>query len=233
MMQETDKHLAVADGEHDIMHHLGGYHRCCLGDPMHLEFAGKNFCEMLGYQETELAELTGEVYTALVHPDDTALFDDFAQRLAESEGCDSVVYRLIRRDGSVIRVVDTMASVLCEDGVMRGYSVVCEVPDDQLESASTVPGERMALLKVYGNASVNIERMCGVASSLLGVDDLCPGGGDFMILSQFPIVIRSRGLSTRPMRKNTLTWRHAPLFPQTATRTYAIYGSSASSSKTP
>lgn len=181
MMQEIDKRLAVADGEHDIMHHLGGYHRCCLGDPMHLEFAGKNFCEMLGYQETELSELTGEVYTALVHPDDTALFDDFAQRLAESEGCDSVVYRLIRRDGSVIRVVDTMASVVCEDGVMRGYSVVCEVPDDQLESASTIPGERMALLKVYGNAAVTIERMCGVASSLLGVDELVRGGG-FLIL---------------------------------------------------
>lgn len=130
MKQETDNRLIAAGGEHDIMHHLGGYHRCCLGDPMHLEFAGKNFCEMLGYQETELAELTGEVYTALVHPDDTALFDDFAQRLAENEGCDSVVYRLIRRDGSVIRVVDTMASVVCEDGVIRGYSVVCEVPDD-------------------------------------------------------------------------------------------------------
>lgn len=186
MKQETDNRLIAAGGEHDIMHHLGGYHRCCLGDPMHLEFAGKNFCEMLGYQETELAELTGEVYTALVHPDDTALFDDFAQRLAENEGCDSVVYRLIRRDGSVIRVVDTMASVVCEDGVIRGYSVVCEVPDDQLESASTVPGERMAILKVYGNAAVGIERMCGVASSLLGVKDSHSSTGgllDFIAIS--------------------------------------------------
>lgn len=68
MKQETDNRLIAAGGEHDIMHHLGGYHRCCLGDPMHLEFAGKNFCEMLGYQETELAELTGEVYTALDIP---------------------------------------------------------------------------------------------------------------------------------------------------------------------
>lgn len=186
MKQETNNRSIVAGGEHDIMHHLGGYHRCCLGDPMHLEFAGKNFCEMLGYQESELAELTGEVYTALVHPDDTALFDDFAQRLAENEGCDSVVYRLIRRDGSVIRVVDTMASVVCEDGVIRGYSVVCEVPDDQLESALTAPGERMAVLKVYGNAAVDIERMCGVASSLLGVEDLRSSAGgllDFVAIS--------------------------------------------------
>lgn len=91
--------VSAGSAEMYIMHHFGGYHRCCLGDPMHLEFVGEKFCTMLGYQETELAELTGEVYTALVHPDDTALFDDFAQRLAENEGCESIAYRLIKKTG--------------------------------------------------------------------------------------------------------------------------------------
>ena len=168
--EEMNKMASLASAETNIMHHFGGYHRCCLGDPMHLEFVGKNFCEMLGYRESELSELTGEVYTALVHPDDTALFDDFAQRLAENEGCESIAYRLIKKDGSIIRVVDTMASVVCDDGNIRGYSVVCEVLDEQLASTSTAPGEKIAIMRVSGDDDVTIEQMCGVSAKFLSVD---------------------------------------------------------------
>ena len=85
---------------------------------------------MLGYTKTELVDLVGDVYTALLHPDDTSVFDDFCVRLAETECCESVAYRLIQKDGTVVRVVDTMASIKGDDGSMRGYSVVCEVLDD-------------------------------------------------------------------------------------------------------
>lgn len=172
---EANETVSTGSAETNIMHHFGGYHRCCLGDPMHLEFVGEKFCTMLGYQETELAKLTGEVYTALVHPDDTALFDDFAQRLAENEGCESIAYRLIKKDGSIIRVVDTMASVLGDDGCMRGYSVVSEVIEEQLTATPTAPGEKIAVLKVSGDFGATIDRMCGVASMLLAVDSASTG----------------------------------------------------------
>lgn len=157
--------------EKHIVNHLGGYHRCYLGDPVHIEFLSDNFCAMLGYTKTELVDLVGDVYTALLHPDDTSVFDDFCVRLAETECCESVAYRLIQKDGTVIRVVDTMASIKGDDGSMRGYSVVCEVLDDQLASKPTTPGEKIAVIKVSGGASPRIEQMCGIAKSLLVVED--------------------------------------------------------------
>lgn len=45
--------------EKHIVNHLGGYHRCYLGDPVHIEFLSDNFCAMLGYTKTELVDLVG------------------------------------------------------------------------------------------------------------------------------------------------------------------------------
>ena len=157
--------------EKHIVNHLGGYHRCYLGDPVHIEFLSDNFCAMLGYTKTELVDLVGDVYSALMHPDDTSAFDDFCARLAEKECCESVAYRLIKKDGTVIRVVDTMASIKSDDGCMRGYSVVCEVLEDQLASKPTAPGEKIAVMKVSGGANPRIEQMCGIAKTLLAVKD--------------------------------------------------------------
>ena len=175
--------------EKHIVNHLGGYHRCYLGDPVHIEFLSDNFCAMLGYAKTELVDLVGDVYTALMHPDDTSVFDDLCVRLAEQECCESVAYRLIKKDGTVIRVVDTMASIKGDDDSMRGYSVVCEVLDDQLASKPTTPGEKIAVIKVSGGANPRIEQMCGIAKSLLAVKD---GTNNLPMLDFVSMVDRDR-----------------------------------------
>ena len=155
-----------------IAENLGGYHMCCLEEPVHLEFVSENFCEMLGFKRTELLAFVDNTYTCLVHPDDTTLFEEFISRLAIGEGCESVVYRLIKKDGTIIRVVDTMASVIGRDGKMRGYSVVSEILDEQLAAKPTAPGEKIAVLKVAGDPSGHIEFMCGTAQELLAVGEV-------------------------------------------------------------
>lgn len=152
-----------------IINHLGGYHRCCLSDTVCLEFVSDNLCSMLGYSKSELACLIGKTYTALMHPDDTLVFENFVSKLAEQEGCESVAYRLIKKDGTVIRVVDTMASIRGNDGCMRGYSVVCEIPSDQMTPKSSTPGEKVAMLKISGGINPVIEQMYGVAKELFSV----------------------------------------------------------------
>lgn len=159
------------DSASSIAENLGGYHMCRLSEPVHLEFVSENFCQMLGFKRTELLAFVDNVYTPLVHPDDTELFEEFTSRLAAAEGCESVVYRLIKKNGDIIRVVDTMASVIGRDGNMRGYSVVSEIRDEQLNSKPATPGEKIAVLKVAGDPSGRIVRMCGIAQELLAVDD--------------------------------------------------------------
>lgn len=168
--EEEGKTTPALAMEKHIVNHLGGYHRCSLENPVHLEFASDNLCAMLGFKKAELSDLIGEVYTALMHPDDTSVFDSFAHRLAKREGCESVAYRLIKKDGTIIRVVDTMTSVMGDDGFMRGYSVVCEILDDQLALKPSTPGEKMAVMKVSGGANAKIEQLCGMSKSLLSIE---------------------------------------------------------------
>ena len=165
----------MADPSASIVNHLGGYHRCFLDDPIHLEFVSENLCSMLGYSKPDLVKLVGLAYTALMHPDDTAIFDSFVFRLAAKEGCESVVYRLIKEDGSIIRVVDTMTSIRGNDGCMRGYSVVCEIPDESNALTAGFPSEKIAVMRVSGTFDPVIEKACGIAPRLLGIGDKAEG----------------------------------------------------------
>ncbi len=149
-----------------IINHLGGYHRCYLGDPVYLEFVSDNLCSMLGYTRSELTSLIGKSYTALMHPDDTLVFENFICRLAKEESCESVAYRLIKKDGTVIRVVDTMASIRGNDGCMRGYSVVCEIPSNKTTPKENTSSEKVAIVKISGGINPKIEQMCGITKEL-------------------------------------------------------------------
>lgn len=148
-----------ADLKDGIANKLGGYHRCYLEEPICLEFLSDNLCSMLGYRKSELADLIERCYTATMHPDDVASFDAFIYRLAEADGCESVIYRLVKRDGTIVRVADTMASITDDEGITRGYSVVCEIPEDKSLSHSMAQKERMAIVKVSGSPHVPIEQM--------------------------------------------------------------------------
>lgn len=153
-----------ADLEDCIANKLGGYHRCYLEEPIYLEFLSDNLCSMLGYEKPELADLIEGCYTATMHPDDVASFDAFVYRLAETDGCESIIYRLVKRDGSIVRAADTMVSVTDDEGITRGYSVVCEIPEDKSLSRSAVQREHMAILKVSGDSHAPIEQMNDAAA---------------------------------------------------------------------
>lgn len=157
-----DVHAAGLKG--NIANKLGGYHRCYLEDPIHVEFVSDNLCSMLGYKKSELDDLIEGCYTAVMHPDDAASFDAFVYRLAEADGCESVIYRLVKRDGCMVRVADTMTSITDDEGVTRGYSVVCQIPEDESPSHSTVRKERMAVVKVSGDLYASIEQMNDAAA---------------------------------------------------------------------
>ena len=166
----TEEASLLSQEEH-LAGQLGGYHRIVLDDPIHLEYASDSFCAILGCGKAELDEWFDGTYSALVHPDDTQLFDRFALRLSKAESCESIVYRLVKKDGSIIHVVDTMASIRGDDGRMRGHSVVSEIRGEQLASLALSANERMAVVKISGDANASIDRMCGISKSLLFASD--------------------------------------------------------------
>ncbi|MST80225.1 sensor domain-containing diguanylate cyclase [Lactobacillus equicursoris] len=104
-----------------------GYHRCYLSDPIHLVYASKNLAKMLGYTEDEFNELVGTVYTRAVYEEDRPIFSKMAHELAKKEETQTVEYRMIAKDGTLVPVSDTMESVRSGDGVMYGYSMVTDL----------------------------------------------------------------------------------------------------------
>lgn len=66
-----------------------------------------------------------------------------------------------------MRVTDTMVSLMCEDGHMRGYSVIGEVASEH-HAAGSVSG-LIVIMRIWGDPTQAVTRMNPVASSLLGV----------------------------------------------------------------
>ena len=62
-----------------------------------------------------------------IYEEDRDRFDEFAYRLASRPGVEVCEYRMIRKDGTLVSVSDTMESILASTGIMYGYSVVYDI----------------------------------------------------------------------------------------------------------
>ena len=149
-----------------LVYPLCGYHSCFLSEPPHLEYVSENLVQLLGYNQDELEDLAGSAYTALIHPEDTGTFDAFCSCVAEKESSRISTYRMIKKDGSEIRVVDTMTSSIGDDGTMRGASVVCELANKTNLSRRD---KKFATLCVSVNDGMPINTASGLTDKLLAL----------------------------------------------------------------
>ena len=106
--------------------HICGYHRYMLNAPAHLIFASQNLCDMLGLSRDALMSRDSDAYAACVHPEDQNRYHTFLQRLADGNS-DSAQYRLLRADGSVLQVSDTVTVMHLDDGTVLGDSVLTDI----------------------------------------------------------------------------------------------------------
>lgn len=114
--------------------HISGFHQYVLVEPAHLCYVSKNLCDMIGYTEQELLGEGEDVYASLVHPADREDYADFLSKLCQKEQSLTAQYRIIRKDGSVLFVSDTMAASRQEDGTLMGYSVLTDITELKSEN---------------------------------------------------------------------------------------------------
>ena len=105
----------------------GGMHVCYLSQPIHLEYASDGLCAMLGYTREEFEELTQQKYINNIIEEDQQIFIDFVVDLSKNYTTKTVEYHMIKKDGGIIIVSDTMESKMCSDGIVRGYSSVTDI----------------------------------------------------------------------------------------------------------
>ncbi len=121
-----------------------GFHRCRLSDPVKLDYVSDNFCAMTGYTRTDIREKIELQYDRMIVPEDRHLFTEAARIMMQYPHTDQFVYRLQRKDGRIIRVLDKMRSVRHADGSMWGYSIVLELDEHPVSHAKAEkPAEKI------------------------------------------------------------------------------------------
>jgi hypothetical protein len=138
--------------------YLSGYHRCCLEQPYHLDYASQDLCNKLGYTSLEIHTLFHDKYSKMVYSKDRRRYLHFVEKLASTEQTLSLQYHMVCKDGHMIYVNDTMTSRRLEDGRMYGFAVVADIPEgQQLQEVPTsvIPQQ---LLDSYGFVQCTCEK---------------------------------------------------------------------------
>ncbi len=115
--------------EEILNQHVTGFHQYSLSEPIHLTFASRNLCEMIGVSESELLDEKTDRYALMVHPADREKYAEFIHRLITEDETVTEEYRLIKKDGTVVYVRDTASSQRGDDDSLAATSVLTDITD--------------------------------------------------------------------------------------------------------
>lgn len=105
--------------EEILGHQICGFHQYVLTSPVHLNYVSVNLCEMLGIQQTELLDDRADLYAQMVHPADREKYSDFINKIIIKEQSLTGEYRLVKKDGTIICVRDTITPKKLDDGTLE------------------------------------------------------------------------------------------------------------------
>lgn len=108
---------------------ISGFRQYFLCAPVHVNYVSRNFCELTGYSEEDILHDSKDLYIQCILPEDRNNYADLINSLAAGECTRSCEYRLIKKDGALIHVRDTAASMMTEDGKLVGQSVLTVIPE--------------------------------------------------------------------------------------------------------
>lgn len=134
----TASHEAFRKNAEMLSRMPGGFHRCYLSEPFHSEYISAGLFKMMGYNPEDcMTSPTENRYIQAIHEEDRVLYVKFITSLSEKPSINSCEYRLVRKDGSIITVSDTMESIRATTGKMYGYSAILDITARVHELAET------------------------------------------------------------------------------------------------
>lgn len=119
----------VENTEEILNCNISGFHQYTLTEPAHLSFVSRNFCDMVGFTEGELLSEKEDLYTRIVHPADRERYADFIHKLSLGEKKLTLQYRIVKKDGSILHVSDTVTTDSSKSGVLVGHSVLTDITE--------------------------------------------------------------------------------------------------------
>ena len=128
-MNNTLNHM-----EEILDHQICGFHQYVLTSPVHLSYVSNNLCEMLGVRQNALLDDRTDLYAQMIHPADREKYSDFINRIIVNKQALTGEYRLIKKDGTIICVRDTITPKKLYDGTLIGHSVLTDITDIKNEN---------------------------------------------------------------------------------------------------
>ncbi|MEG2146915.1 MAG: diguanylate cyclase [Lachnospiraceae bacterium] len=125
--QKNQLEFASAEMQTIISNIPGGVHRCQLFDKVRVDYVSHGFEELSGYTQEEIHTIFHDNYSLMLVEEDRDVFREKVCLLCHSPIRCILEYRMQRKDGSIIRVVDHFRSVRMEDGRMWGFGVATDV----------------------------------------------------------------------------------------------------------
>lgn len=108
---------------------ISGFHQYSLTEPVRLTYVSRNLCRMLG-----LNSVSADSYMNMVHPDDRDAYQAFLCKLSKGEKSGTLQYRMVKPDGEIISVSDTIHTGQAEDGTLVGSSVLTNITEIKREN---------------------------------------------------------------------------------------------------
>lgn len=107
--------------------HINGFRQYIFEESVIPTFISQNFCVMLGYSKDELVGENAISYKSLIYPADKEIYDGYLKQLAADKQSGTAEYRLVKKDGTIIFVKDTMTVETLDNGSVVGYSVLTDI----------------------------------------------------------------------------------------------------------
>ena len=109
----------------------GCVHRCQMFGHIHIDYSSDGLCKLCGYTKEELKEMCGDVFTEIVHPEDRDYFLENIFAMAAEIGQRVFEYRIIKKDGGIIWVMESMCSVELSNGERWAFAVVIDITEQK------------------------------------------------------------------------------------------------------
>ncbi len=114
--------------------HVSGFRQYRFGESVRLTFISQNFCDMTGYTKEELDSCSLHLPAYLVHPADRHLYEGLLEHIRKDRTSASAEYRIVKKDGSLLFVRDTVSVREGEDGSLTAYSTLTDITDIKAEN---------------------------------------------------------------------------------------------------
>ncbi|MBQ8827722.1 MAG: PAS domain-containing protein [Clostridia bacterium] len=126
----------IENTEEILENHISGFHKYVFETPARVTYVSKNLCDMTGFSKDELSDEKEDGYVLLIYPDDKGKYCSFINSFADKEQTATLQYRIVKKDGTLLYVKDTVVSKKTEDGKIIGYSVLSDITELKKENES-------------------------------------------------------------------------------------------------